>query len=92
MKRDFVILPLVLLTLFSLAGGAAYGQSTATGSALLSADALRSKVESLKQGEVPWRKIEWRTCLIEGLKESREQQKPVVLWIFIDRPIDDERC
>lgn len=92
MKRDFIILPSALLTLFSLACGAAYGQSTPTDSALFSRDALKSEVESLKQGEVPWRKIEWRTCLIEGLKESREQQKPIVLWIFIDRPIDDERC
>ena len=39
-----------------------------------------------------WREIAWKSCLLEGLKESRAQKKPVLLWVFIDRPIDDARC
>ena len=54
--------------------------------------ALQSEVKSLHVKKVAWRKIAWKTCLLEGLKASREQKKPLMLWIFIDRPIDDERC
>jgi hypothetical protein len=57
-----------------------------------SPEEVRAAVGALHVEEVPWRKVEWRTCLLEGLNESREAGKPVILWIFIDRPIDDERC
>ncbi len=53
---------------------------------------IRDEVEQLKKEDVAWRKIEWKTCLLDGLTASREQNKPIMLWIFIDRPIDDERC
>jgi len=56
------------------------------------AETLRKQVESLRAPDVKWRKIEWRSCLLEGLRESRRQKKPIALWIFIDRPIDDARC
>ena len=59
---------------------------------LKSAAALQAEVDSLKKKDVAWREIQWKTCLLEGLKASREQKKPLMLWIFIDRPIDDERC
>jgi hypothetical protein len=55
-------------------------------------EALKTEIESLKVAKVAWREIVWKSCLLEGLKESREKQKPVLLWIFIDRPIDDARC
>ncbi len=42
--------------------------------------------------EVAWRKIAWGTCLIDGVNSSREQKKPLILWVFIDRPVDDKRC
>jgi Spy/CpxP family protein refolding chaperone len=58
----------------------------------LTPTAVRAEAAALKKEEVAWRKIEWKTCLVDGLKASREQNKPVMLWIFIDRPIDDERC
>ncbi len=58
----------------------------------LSPEAVRTEVAALKKEDVAWRKIAWKTCLLDGLKASREQHKPVMLWIFIDRPIDDERC
>ena len=56
------------------------------------ADVLQSRIEALRPATVAWRKIQWKSCLLEGLKESREQKKPVLLWIFIDRPVDDARC
>ena len=58
----------------------------------LSFEVVRAEVDALKKEDVPWRKIAWKTCLLEGLKASRERDKPIMLWIFIDRPIDDERC
>jgi len=58
----------------------------------LSLDALQREVDDLKKEGVAWRKIAWKTCLLDGLKASREQKKPIMLWVFIDRPIDDERC
>lgn len=56
------------------------------------AEALKVEIEALKVAKVAWREIAWKSCLIEGLKESREKKKPVLLWVFIDRPIDDARC
>jgi len=58
----------------------------------LTPDALNAAVKALKKDDVAWRRIDWKTCLLDGLDASREQHKPIVLWIFIDRPIDDERC
>jgi Spy/CpxP family protein refolding chaperone len=55
-------------------------------------DDVRAEVDAMKVQDVEWRKIAWKTCLLDGLKASREQKKPIMLWVFIDRPIDDERC
>jgi len=55
-------------------------------------DTLQQQIDALKVEKVAWRRIPWRTCLLDGLKASREEKKPVILWVFIDRPIDDERC
>jgi hypothetical protein len=55
-------------------------------------EALKAEVEGLRAVKVAWREIAWKTCLIEGLAESREKKKPVLLWVFIDRPVDDKRC
>ena len=53
---------------------------------------IQHQVDALAKEDVAWRKIEWKTCLLDGLHASREQGKPMIVWIFIDRPIDDERC
>ncbi len=53
---------------------------------------LEEEIASMKAPRVAWRGIAWKSCLLEGLKESREKRKPVLLWIFIDRPVDDARC
>jgi len=55
-------------------------------------EALKAEIEALQAAKPAWREIAWKNCLIEGLKESREKKKPVLLWVFIDRPIDDARC
>ncbi len=55
-------------------------------------DALKSEIEALKAAKVAWREINWKSCLLDGLRESRAENKPALLWIFIDRPIDDARC
>ncbi len=55
-------------------------------------EALKTEIETLKAAKVAWREIAWKSCLLEGLKESREKKKPVLLWVFIDRPIDDAHC
>ncbi len=55
-------------------------------------EALEAEIEALKSSKVAWREIAWKSCLLEGLKESRAKNKPALLWVFIDRPIDDARC
>ena len=54
--------------------------------------ALKAEIEALQAAKVAWREIAWKSCLLDGLRESREKNKPVLLWIFIDRPVDDARC
>jgi hypothetical protein len=55
-------------------------------------EALQAEIKALQVAKVVWREIAWKSCLLEGLKESRAQNKPALLWIFIDRPVDDARC
>lgn len=57
-----------------------------------SPESIQAKIDALKVEDVAWREIKWESCLLKGLKRSREQKKPVLLWIFIDRPADDPRC
>lgn len=55
-------------------------------------DKIKADIEALRVPDVAWRSIKWKSCLLDGLKESREKKKPVICWAFIDRPVDDERC
>ena len=57
-----------------------------------SPESIQARIDALKVEDVAWREIKWESCLLKGLKRSREQKKPVLLWIFIDRPADDPRC
>ena len=57
-----------------------------------SLEQVEAEVLALKKADVAWRKIEWKTCLLDGLRASQDEKKPIMLWVFIDRPIDDERC
>ena len=54
--------------------------------------ALQAEIKALKVPKVAWREIAWKSCLLEGLREARAQNKPALLWVFIDRPVDDARC
>jgi hypothetical protein len=58
----------------------------------VNAKTLLAEIEALKAPQVAWRQIAWKSCLLEGLRESRDTNKPALLWIFIDRPVDDARC
>jgi hypothetical protein len=55
-------------------------------------DSLQADIEALKAAKVAWRQIAWKSCLLDGLRESRARNKPALLWVFIDRPTDDARC
>jgi hypothetical protein len=59
---------------------------------LITPGALKAEIEALKSPQVAWRAIAWKSCLLEGLRESRARHKPALLWVFIDRPSDDARC
>jgi hypothetical protein len=82
--KHLVVTGIVAVLLASSASGQESKKATA--------EALKADVEALKAPKVAWREIAWKSCLLEGLKESRAQNKPVLLWVFIDRPIDDARC
>lgn len=78
---------LVLCLCLSLGGLCSADEAT-----VRTPEQIRAVVGGMVQKDVAWRTVQWRTCLIDGLRESQQTGKPVVLWIFIDRPIDDERC
>ena len=58
----------------------------------VTSEALKKEIDDLKSSKVAWRAIAWKSCLLDGLKESRAKNKPALLWVFIDRPVDDARC
>ena len=76
--------------LAALTLGAGWAQGTAK--ADKTPEALTAEIEALKPQKVAWREIAWKSCLLDGLRESRATGKPVLLWVFIDRPTDDARC
>ena len=88
MKREVVVGVAALLA----AGLVCAQEATIPANKATTPEALQAEVEALKAPRVAWREIAWKSCLIEGLKESRDKQKPVVLWVFIDRPADYARC
>ena len=70
----------------------AWAQDERPGQKATTPEALKTEIEALKVAKVAWREIAWKSCLLEGLKESRAKNKPALLWVFIDRPVDDARC
>ena len=90
MKKDRKVLMVGLTCVFAMLGAVA--QSDDPNSESMSPAEVLAEVEALTEDDVAWREIQWNTCLLEGLKESKAQHKPLMLWIFIDRPFDDERC
>ena len=57
-----------------------------------SPEALKAEIEALKPAQLAWREIQWRTCLLEGLKEAREKKKPILLWVVGPGEALDGRC
>ena len=55
-------------------------------------ESLKAEIETLRLAKPAWREVAWHSCLLVGLKEARAKNKPVLLWVFIDRPADDARC
>ena len=55
-------------------------------------EALKAEIEALTPANVGWREIQWKTCLLEGLKESRAKKKPVLLWMVGPGEALDGRC
>ena len=55
-------------------------------------EALQAEIEGLRPAKIAWREIQWKTCLLEGLKESREKNKPVLLWMVGPGEALDGRC
>lgn len=76
-----------------LFGGAAGGQNPSPEATKPpTVEGLKAEIDALKSARVAWREIAWKSCLLDGLRESRARGKPVLLWVFIDRPTDDARC
>jgi len=42
-------------------------------------EGIQTEIESLKAAKVAWRGIDGKSCLLEGLRESRRQRKPLLL-------------
>ena len=57
-----------------------------------SPDGLRQEIIALQPDNLVWREIDWRYCLLEGIRDSREQKKPILLWAFINSDPAEERC
>ena len=81
-----------LLLAGALGAGLLEAQGNQQGNQQPGIEQLRKEIDSLRATDVPWRKVPWKSCLLEGLAESKKTGKPVMLWIFIDRPVDDARC
>jgi hypothetical protein len=89
-KRKMILQRLVVVGILAVMyASSASGQESKTAATL---EALKAEIEALKAANVAWRAIAWKSCLLDGLKESRAKNKPALLWVFIDRPIDDARC
>ena len=93
-KRDTIVRKLALLGSVALlcAGIAAAQEATRPVQKAPTPEALQAEIGALKAAKVAWREIAWKSCLLEGIKESRAKNKPALLWVFIDRPVDDARC
>lgn len=53
---------------------------------------LRAEIEALSPPKIAWREIQWKSCLLEALAESRAQNKPVLLWLVGPGDGLDGRC
>ena len=55
-------------------------------------ESLRAEIEALRPARIAWRQIQWKSCLLEALAESRAKNKPVLLWLVGPGDGLDGRC
>lgn len=63
------------------AAGIAWAQDGRPAKKATTPETLKTEIEGLRPAKIAWREIQWKTCLLEGLKESRAKKKPVLLWV-----------
>ena len=54
-------------------------------------ESLKAEIVALWDAEAAWKKVQWRTCLLDALNEARRENKPVILWVLGAEPADG-RC
>lgn len=79
------LLPAMAAVVLTAAGAAAYPAER-------SPEALEAEIAALQPPKLVWREVAWTQCLLEGLRQSREQKKPLLLWAFINSDPREERC
>jgi hypothetical protein len=79
---------LIFLTSFSLSGA----EPLPAPETIPAFDELRESVEELRIKNITWRSIDWNHSILDGLKASRKEGKPIIFWCHIDLPADDKRC
>jgi hypothetical protein len=62
------------------------------GDKVMTPASLRAEIEALKPARLAWHGITWQSCLLEGLREAREKNKPVLLWAFGNGDPAEKRC
>ena len=54
-------------------------------------DAVQAEIDRIRPATLAWREIPWLECPLEALARSRDEKKPIALWVFLGNP-SDERC
>ena len=87
MKR--ATLTLFCLTLFCFALNATLWAGE---QAKVSPQAITSRLDLMRQSGalIKWQEVPWILDLKEGIRQSREEKRPIFLWVSGDDPL--ERC
>ncbi len=87
-----VIAPFVVVTACAVAGGTDVPADQNPGADRLPADAARMNglVKTPHPGELKWQQIPWLTDLGEAVRQARAEQRPVLLFVSGDEPL--EKC
>lgn len=81
-----------VVVLLASRGAALSAASPSAGGDTASPEALKTEVLALAPAKLVWREIDWRYCLLDGIREARAQKKPILLWAFINADPGEERC
>jgi hypothetical protein len=74
-----------------LCAGIAFTQGAQPVNKMTTPEALKTDIEALRPAKHVWHEIQWMTCPLKALNASRQQNKPVITWVFLGIPTD-ERC